>query len=229
MDGFIYLFDRQGVFKWKRLIGSYVTNVRILPDRVVAVSDRQVYTLDLDGTVRRNLNISGFIHSSTITDDYIVTGMDDGVVYAHNLSGDLMWNHRVGSQVGSMVGAENITIGSADGQLIHFSGEGDVIFKRNLTDSIVSVESIGDYILAGTRDNKVHLYNSMGGLRWYYGTEGRPIVLSIQDRNILSGTTTGRVYYSKLPRRDVMLSFMLSAAIILLVGAAILVVSKSWK
>ncbi|MFH1055374.1 MAG: PQQ-binding-like beta-propeller repeat protein [Candidatus Altiarchaeota archaeon] len=229
MDGFVYMLDVNGTFKWKHLIGSYVTNVRLFDDMEVAVSDRQVYILDNEGKVRRNLDISGYIGASAITRDRIVVGMDEGGVYAYSPNGNVMWERNMSEYISAIDADVNVTVGTREKQLMRFTPDGELLWRVNTTESVIAIESRGDYVLASTRDNRVTMYGSGGTIRWYYETDGKASALSMNDRDVASGTTTGGVYYSKLPKRDVMASFMISAAIMLIAGAAIMVVYRTWK
>jgi hypothetical protein len=229
MDGFIYSFDNGGTFKWKHLIGSYVTNVKIVNDTIVAGSDRQVYLLDLDGRVRRNLGLSGFIRSFGVTDNVIAVGMDDGRLYGYDLRGNLRFSSDVGENIDAMDASGGIVLGTKEGHLMLFREDGRMLWKTNVTSGVIAVKSDGENILASTMGGKVELYDMDGLERWYYEPNGKATALSINGKNIVSGTSVGKVYYSRLIKRDSASSFMISVAVVLVIGAAILVVGKSWK
>jgi len=229
MDGFIYAFDTLGAFKWKHLIGSYVTNVKIVNDTIIAVSDQQVYLMDLDGRVRRNLGLSGFVHSSAIMDNMITVAMDDGHIYSFDIQGKPMWTSEVGEYVDAMDAHSGIVVGTKEGHLMLLREDGKMLWKMNLTSDVIAVKTDGENILASTADGKVELYNIAGSMRWYYEPEGKATTLAINGRNMMAATSTGKVYYSRLIKRDSTSSFMISTAVVALIGAAILMVWKSWR
>jgi outer membrane protein assembly factor BamB len=112
---------------------------------------------------------------------------------------------------------------------MHISRDGKLLWKLNMTDGIVAVKSYQGQIYVSTLNNRLHSYNEEGVLKWYYETDGRAPTISAFDRHVLSGTTTGRVYYTYLPKREVGTSLMLSIAVVVIVGAAILLISRSWR
>jgi len=229
MDGFVYMLDWKGTYLWKHLVGSYVTNVGIIRDNIIVVSDRQVYLLDPDGKVKRNLDIKGYIRSSAIGGDMVVVGMDDGVVRAYDLNGTALWANNLSENIGPMDMDGNITVGTKERHLTMLGSDGKLYWKLNVSDSVIAVASSPEFVLVGTMDNKVHLYSIGGALRWYYGTEGRPNTLSIRDRDAVSGTNAGRIYYSRIPKKDAITSLMLSAAVIVILAAMLALISKSWR
>jgi len=229
MDGYVYVFDNNGTYLWKHLIGSYVTNVRLLVDRIVAASDRQVYILDLDGRVRRNLDLTGYVRSAKITDTEILVGMSDGVLYAYNVTGGLTWNLKLNQHVSAIDVDGDITVGTRDKQIIRLRGDGVYMWVINVSDAVVSVRSDGGDVVAATLDGRVYAYNSRGVLVWYYEAEGRPSALSVSDGRVLAGTTVGRIYYSKIPRIEGTSSLIFIFAAAAILAVAFILAARSWR
>jgi len=214
---------------WKHLVGSFVTGAYLLADRVVAVSDRQVYVLDVDGTVRLNLDISGYIRQAMVSEDLIVVGTDGGYLKAYGTNGEKRWEEKLGEYISVVDGNGNVTVGTREQHLFSYGENGKLRWKLNMTDGVVALKSTDDMVVVGTKDNKVFIYSSDGSLRWFYPTEGRASAIAVDNGNVLSGTTDGWIYYSKLPRRDMLGSFVIAVAVVVVVTAALTMVSRSWK
>jgi WD40 repeat protein len=228
MDGFVYMMDYEGAYRWKHLVGSYVTNVRLLGDRAVAISDRQVYILDLDGKVRRNLDVSGYVRSAYVGGDRVIVGMSDGIVYAYNVNGSLAWSHKVGEYISAVDGSDNVTVGSREMHLFYLTRDGALLWSANMSAPVLSAEPSDGGILVSTADNKLHVYGTGGILKWYYDTDGRVSAMAADGENVLSGTTTGWVYYAKLSKKDPSTP-LLVPAIVIIVAAAIVLMYRSWR
>jgi hypothetical protein len=229
MDGFVYMLDGNGTYLWKHLVGSYVTAVKMLNDTVVAVSDRQVYFLDMEGRVRRNLDITGYIRGAVVSDKTVVVGMDDGTVDAYNLSGGLIWSRETGGYISAMEGGENVTVGTRERNLFHYLSDGSLLWELNLTSGVNALAVSGDSIVAGTLDNQVTVYSGGGLPKRYYETDGRPSVVAVIEPHLVAGTTTGRIYYARLPMRDASASLIIPAAVVLIIGAALFLMLRSWR
>jgi LPXTG-motif cell wall-anchored protein len=230
MDGFVYMLDRNGTFLWKHLVGSYVTGARIVGDTVVAVSDRQVYYLDLEGRVRRNLGLQGYIRSFAIAPEAVYVGMDDGFVYGYGLDGSLSWSRDLGEYVSAMDYDGNLTVGSKEMHLFRFGAGGGPMWALNLSDGVVAVKSGGGYVLASTLDDKVRLFNDRGVLMWFYDADGRAVSLAFGGGDdIYAGAATGRLYRSRMPQTGESSPALLAAAVLVLVGLAVFLVRRSWR
>lgn len=229
MDGYVYMFDENGTYAWKHLVGSYVIYAKLLSDRVVAVSDRQVYILDTDGKVRRSLDITGYIRSATISGGDIIVGMSDGTVTAYTPDGNQSWAYNVTGYITDIDGSQNITVGSRDMHLTRLAADGSLIWRINTTSAVVAVKSSGQSILASTADNRVSVYSRDGKLRRYYDTDGKASALAIDGENMSWGTSTGLVYHAQLVERDSISSLNVSIAVLFIMLAAIIVVSRSWR
>jgi len=229
MDGFIYMLSDDGTFRWKHLVGSYVTNVRLLNDTAVAVSDRQVYILDLEGRVRRNLNIIGYIRSADVSDDTIVVGMDDGDVRAYGLNGELYWRMNTSSHVSAITARGNVTVGTRDGRVIRLGRDGTLLWSRNATAGVAAIEDSDGALVVATLDNAVTAYTSSGTPQMTFKADGRMYALASDGQRLIAGTTTGAVNYYKLPQSDRGSSFITSAAVVVVLGGALILIVRGWR
>ncbi|MFH0863281.1 MAG: WD40 repeat domain-containing protein [Candidatus Altiarchaeota archaeon] len=229
MDGYVYMLDLNGTYRWKHLVGSYVTYTRLLADRAIAVSDRQAYILDRDGKVRLNLNIVGYIRYAEVTEEEIIIGMSDGTLEVYDIDGSRMWGYKTGQNITAVDGDSNITVGTRERHVYHLSKDGTLLWELNMSDAVAAVRGDEGRILIGTQDGKSSLYTDQGGLKWFYETDGRPTALDMRGQHVISGTTTGWTYYSKLPTKDPATSFIVSVAVMAIVGASLLMVSRSWR
>ena len=229
MDGFIYMFDTNKTFQWKRLIGSYVTNVKILEDRLIAISDRQVYIVDFDGRVRRNLNISGYIRRAAIMKDRIIVGMDDLNLIGYDLNGSVIFNNNIGSPITAIKADENILIGTQDGEIILFSKEGKQSWRYEMNQSIVDVKNTETGIFASTKDEKIIQFTLGGSPKWMFKTEGRANIIKAYDLNVVSATNLGGIYFVKTSRKESIFSLGMIISIILILSAAIFMAAKALR
>ena len=214
---------------WKRLIGSYVTDVRLLSDRIVAISDRHVYLMDLDGTVRMSLNISGRIRESAILDDRIIVGMDDDKVYCYNLSGRIMWDMSTAGRITDISAKKQITIGTERGRAIRIGLDGTQISVLNASSVISQVLEPDAGIIIATLDDRISIYNKEGMLKRFYEVEGRTTVLTSAGYDIFSATSSGQVYFTRVPVSEGSTSsFILGFSAFILIASCYMVIN-TWR
>jgi hypothetical protein len=155
--------------------------------------------------------------------------MSDGSLDVYDIDGRLRWRYKTGENITAVDGGGNITAGTREKHVYHISEDGKLLWSLNMSDAVVAVKGDEGRIMIGTQDGKSSLYTDQGGLRWFYDTDGRPAAFDLNGLNVVSGTTTGWVYYSKLPVKDAATSLMVSVAVMLIVGASLLMVSRSWR
>jgi hypothetical protein len=229
MDGFVYALHWDGFYNWKRLVGTYVQDVRAYDDRIISVSDRQVYLLDTNSTVRMNLNIIGFIRSSAIGSETISIGLDDGALYNYCKDGYLNYRLNLAQYISSIDEGQDLIIGTREGTLIRIDDTGGIIWSANLSAAAVEVKTDGENILASTVDGRVTLFDSDGNVRWHLTTDDRPEKITLFGRNIAAATGEGRIILLRITERNVTDSIMMGAALIVIIISALLVVKSSWK
>ncbi len=229
MDGFVYMLNDDGTFRWKHLVGSYVTNVRLLNDSAVAVSDRQVYILDLEGRVRRNLDIIGYIRAADVYEDMIAVGMDDGEVRGYGLNGELYWRVNTSSHVSAITATGNMTVGLRDGRIIRLGRDGALLWSRNASAGVAAIEDSGDVLVVSTLDNALTAYTPAGTPVMTFRADGRTYALAGDGRRLVAGTTGGTVSYYRLPARDRGSSFVTAAAVVVVLGAALMLIVRGWR
>ncbi len=228
MDGFVYMLGKNGDYKWKRHIGSYVTEISIYGESIIAVSDRQVYILDLNGGVKRNLNIKGYIRRASIAKEKAVVALDDKKLYLYDTNGMIIWDTNLNDDITALDAGEDILVGTKGGMVYDFALNGSRNWVANVTYHVLAVESGEGYGVVSTIEGKTILFSSHGNTRWYYETEGRSTIFDSYDNNIIAGTSHGRIFYSKLPKKDPATSMVMVGAVVVIFGVAAYMVFRNW-
>ena len=229
MDGYVYMFNTTSDYLWKRLIGSYVRNVRLLRDRIVAVSDRHVYFLDYDGTVRMSVNIPGRIRDCSILDDMIVIGMDDDIVYGYNLTGSLLWSFSAGERITGISVWEDIVVGTDRGRVMVADMGGRVKTVINASSTVSHVHDCRAGIVVATLDDRIGVYSRDGILRRYHYVEGRTTKVASRGDEIVSSTSMGNVYFMRVPVSDGLTSALVLAFAAFILVASSYIVARTWR
>ena len=219
VNGVIYVLDKYGAEIGEYNTGGYVLETRVLEDRIIAVSDRQVFSLDLNGTLVGTFNLNKFVRTASVTDDYVVVGLNDGEVYCYDVSGTLFWAYKTDDQIGTVHADKNlVSAGTKNKRLFLFNVNSSLMWQRDTSDSIAATFISEPYVAVSTLDNKVYLYYTDGRLKWIYPTEGRVLNLLISDKYLISGTNGGWVDLSELPQKskDEVMFVAASVAVLLL-------------
>jgi WD40 repeat protein len=229
MDGFIYAFDRDGHYIWKRSVGSYATEVKIVDETIIAVSERQVYLLDREGGVRRNLNILGSIRKAAVDDEGISVAGEDKTLSYYNLSGGLIWSMEFDRDITSLdMGSETILAATNNGGLYSLCRNGSIKYQRDLIYPVVALKAAEGYGVVSTADGRTTLLSDMGGTRWHYDVDGRTTVLDSKDNNLVAGTTRGKLHYSRVAKKDPMASTLALLVVIIVIVICAYLVLKNW-
>ncbi|MBU0761707.1 MAG: PQQ-binding-like beta-propeller repeat protein [Candidatus Altiarchaeota archaeon] len=228
MDGFVYLFDRKGTYRWKRQIGSYVTEIDLVGETIVAISDRQVYFLDLEGKVKRNLDIKGYIRKASVVQDKVAIALEDNKLYLYDLKGNILWDKDIVHDITSLDGKNDLILGTAGGIIYNLALNGSVNWMDNTTYPVLAVKDGGGYVIASTLEGKTILYSGLGKVRSYYSTEGRVLLFDACDNNIVAGTSKGRVFFSKIPKKDPMSTTLAIGGVFIVSLLAVYMVYRSW-
>ncbi|GAB4316400.1 MAG: hypothetical protein Kow0069_18570 [Promethearchaeota archaeon] len=116
--------------------------------------------------------------------DELVTACLDGRVRVHSLDGQLLWEHKFGSSVGTVVagdvtgdGETNLVAASLDRTLRVLSGKtGELVWGQVFSAGVGPVEllpgGVGKMVLAGGNDGTARAYSSAGELAWAHRVEG---------------------------------------------------------
>lgn len=202
MDGFLYALAQNGDLRWKRKTDGYIIAVKEVYDRIITVSDKQIYSLALNGTTRRNFNLMGYIRSADISDNYVAVALGDGNLKFFDLRGELLWQRSIGDHVGSIHIGDGIAVGSRDEHLYLFDLNGNIKWKKDLNSSVISVYLAKDHVAAGTLDNSMHVFSRWGLEKGLILQEDMVLKLQVHEDYIWMGAKNGRVSNIAVPRRN---------------------------
>lgn len=231
MNGRVYLFNASsGAVLWNHLTGGYVIALDLLGDEVVAVSDDSVNRLDIQGNLISSLNSSQYIRTAILEKEILAAFLGNQELYLLDLRDNSSWSLSLDDHVGVLyVNGEGVLTGSKEGLVRYIDLGGSINWVSGLNDSIVHLQSTGNYVVASTLGDRVYLlFKSSGDVRREYSVSGLVKTIQATDEYILCGSDRGLLVRYNIFRRDMREFFMVGAVMVLVIITASLIFLRSW-
>jgi WD40 repeat protein len=180
-DGYLYLTDMNGSFKWRRFHGGYVPFITEMSDNLssiaVAGKGHELLVYDKEGNLRWSYQTEQVITAGSMTPDgsRIALGTVAGYVYFLDGEGRLLWRYHV----------QGISVGH----------------------NAVKLTDDGKYLIIGTGDRTM-VFDDQGTVFWqyvHYSPQGTPmhpftsgsiyVDISSDAKKLVFGTALDHVYY----------------------------------
>ena len=201
----IYVVAANGALIWNQKVGGEVRHVTITRDgryTIIGSYDAFIYCFDHSGNLYWSYKTMGPIEALDINGsaDYILTSSADRRTYFLNRSGSMIWNPKnpdavkhvkVSDQGNLMVEAmaDEVLVLSKENEVLHRAKAGGMI-------SALAIAESGEYIAAGTHNNRVVLFDKACQPLWEYETGGEITSVSISEKGhyIVAGSKDRKVY-----------------------------------
>ncbi len=201
----IYVVAANGALIWNQKVGGEVRHVTITRDgryTIIGSYDAFIYCFDHSGNLYWSYKTMGPIEALDINGsaDYILTSSSDRRTYFLNRSGSMIWNPKnveavkhveVSDQGNLMVESmgDELLVLTKDGSVLHRVKAGGVISAMNISDS-------GEYIVVGTTNNHVAMFDKALQLLWQCEADGEITSLAISEKGhfIVAGCKDRKVY-----------------------------------
>ncbi len=201
----IYVVAANGALIWNQKVGGEVRHVTITRDgryTIIGSYDAFIYCFDHSGNLYWSYKTMGPIEAMDINGsaDYILASSSDRRTYFLNRSGSMIWNPKnpepvkhveVSDQGNLMVESmgDDVLVLSKDGTVLHRAKAGGIITALNISDS-------GEYIVVGTINNHVAMYDKSLQLLWDCVADGEITSLTISEKGhfIVAGSKDRKVY-----------------------------------
>ncbi|MCX6355659.1 MAG: PQQ-binding-like beta-propeller repeat protein [Candidatus Aureabacteria bacterium] len=173
------------VLCWSYMTGNSINSSPSLSSQgcvYIGSSDKKLYALNSDGSVRWVFLTGGWIYSCpaiSIAGD-VYFGSEDNRLYAVKSNGVLGWSYSTGPAITSsppaspaLSGDGSLYIGSWDRNLYSFNSNGSCMWSyetgKGIGASSPALENDGN-VYVGSSDNRIYALASVGWLRWSYAT-----------------------------------------------------------
>jgi len=206
-DHRIYFFDREGNLLWERktLAPVYCVAMSTNGEYVAAGSlDALAYYLDREGKMLWKFRTESSVRDVEVSADgsMVAVGSYDKNLYYIKRSGLLAWKCEMPNPVDKVAispDGEVISTGS-DGKVFLHDKHGMELWKNDTgtyTIRGLQISSIGDSVVAGTRDCDLIYFDRKGQTIWKYRANSwvEAVAVSSNGRYIVAGTSKGNLFY----------------------------------
>ncbi|MFH1403991.1 MAG: hypothetical protein ABIH11_06970, partial [Candidatus Altiarchaeota archaeon] len=170
-----------------------------------------------------------YIRAASINDAGIALGLNNGRIVHYNKYGEQSWTRKTDDQIGTVrMKDRTILAGLRDGKILVFHDDGDLVYSQDLGSGVVSVDGNGVYTIAGTLDNRVYLTGPTGIVKWFMEFDGRLVSTYMDLDNIIVGSTSGRLAYTRPPSRTPTESLIMGATMMTVIVGGLLVFMRNW-
>lgn len=201
----IYVVAANGALIWNQKVGGEVRHVTITRDgryTIIGSYDAFIYCFDHSGNLYWSYKTMGPIEALGINGsaDYILASSADRRTYFLNRSGSMIWNPKntdsvrhvqVSDQGNLMVEAmgDEVLVLAKDGAVLHRAKAGGMISAMTISES-------GEYVVTGTANNKVSMFDKALQLLWECETGGEVTSLSVSEKGhyVVAGCKDRKVY-----------------------------------
>lgn len=203
-DKKIHLLTKEG-----KLIEDYLTEERITDftisenaERIVfGCYDKTVYFIDKKGNLLWDFEMEGFADCISLTKnaENIVIGSNDRNIYYLSKDGKLLWKNSPRSRVWVLSLTEDKIVAGLDSKAIVLNKRGKVLWQHPT--EFYDVKGIdisqNDYIVVGSRQNKVQFFNERGEILWEFKIEKwiENVAISKNGECIIAGSIDRWAYF----------------------------------
>ncbi|HEX55004.1 MAG: hypothetical protein DRO95_02935 [Candidatus Altiarchaeales archaeon] len=228
MDGFVYAFDiLDNEMLWRVKTDAYVVTLNLMDNEIVAVSDKRIFILDMEGEVMRTINFTSnvYIRSAHISENYIAIGLSNNDLVVVNLFGDEILRKNLYDNIGVLyLYGGYVAAGCRDKRVYIFDLVKDEGIKFDLSDVVVDVAMMDGNVVAVARDGNVYLLTLGGRTAYKYLVDGGESRALLSKDYLIVGTSLGGLYYFKLHRDTRLLLFIGFVMCIVIIWAIIFMI-----
>ncbi|MFH0860390.1 MAG: PQQ-binding-like beta-propeller repeat protein [Candidatus Altiarchaeota archaeon] len=230
MQGNILLMNEDGSLDWTYKTDAYVINVKIVGDRVLAVSDKAVYVLSGDGALLERLPFESYIIGSEISPEGIIISTGDEHLHRISLSGMTVSSLNVQDPAVAIISSGNRTyVGTRDGMILAMEIGGNVSWERAVNGSVISFAISDEGVIASTLNNKVYVLSRHGVLRREYETSSRITKIIVNGGQMILVSADGIIYLADIPVKRRLDNLLTVGILALSLLASSYILARFWK
>ncbi|HHQ45092.1 MAG TPA: hypothetical protein ENN13_03040 [Candidatus Altiarchaeales archaeon] len=228
-NGNTFFYGWDGGLSWSFKSPGYVLAVRDWSEGVLVVSDENIYLLDGSGNIVVERVLDGFIRSFDVEDDHLVLVNNRGVVYFYDSRLNLAWSKSVGGVVGVVdLNFPHVSLGDREGGMTLLGFGGELVFRKNHSDSIVATGLSKTGVMAGDRNGVLRIYDLDGVLKKSMKVDGTPLGVVLTNTTLACSTSSGRVYSFKVPYTSSFDVKVFAVGFVFFVIISFLILLKAW-